>query len=189
MKICVICSNSFSASNKSQITCSSVCGKINNQNKRKLYKERTNERWKQYNKEYYINNREICRASSDRSRVKYRKTLETNEERRVALLVKSCRNGAIKRNLEFAITAEVVYLFVLVQDKKCALTGIPFDWRFSEKYRSNPFGPSIDRKDSKRGYTYDNIQIVCNMVNVAKSEYPQELFDMMCRARMEKLNG
>lgn len=52
-----------------------------------------------------------------------------------------------------------------------------------------PFAPSIDRIESKKGYTSDNIQIVCQIVNRAKNEYSQEMFDAMCLARVRQLNG
>lgn len=58
------------------------------------------------------------------------------------------------------------------QNWTCLQTGIPFDLRKGEGRK--PFGPSIDRIDSSRGYEPDNIQIVCTMYNLAKSEFDND---------------
>jgi len=64
--------------------------------------------------------------------------------------------------------------------EKCEATGIKFDTTM-EPY-VNPFYPTIDRIDSKKGYTKDNCQIVCNMFNVAKGEFDESVFEKWARA-------
>ena len=50
-------------------------------------------------------------------------------------------------------------------------------------------GLTLDRKDNSLGYTYSNIQIVTVMVNKAKNEFTQEMFDEMCKDRMKVINN
>lgn len=61
------------------------------------------------------------------------------------------------------------------QEQKCALTGTPFDTS-SEIAR-----PSLDRIDSKRGYTTDNIQLVIFSVNRCKGDLSEVTFIKLCR--------
>jgi hypothetical protein len=46
----------------------------------------------------------------------------------------------------------------------CELTGTPFD--FSGR-KGNPYAPSLDRIDSSKGYTRDNVRLVCFGLNAA----------------------
>ncbi len=80
-------------------------------------------------------------------------------------------------------------LLIYMQNNKCRLTGIEFDMTRGGSFRANPYAPSIDRIDNSRGYTADNIQIICHIVNVAKNEYPTDVFDTICRARVAVLGG
>jgi hypothetical protein len=50
-----------------------------------------------------------------------------------------------------------------------------------EDERVNPNKLSIDRIDSKRGYTQDNIQLVCCWVNLMKLDVSIDVFKERCR--------
>lgn len=60
------------------------------------------------------------------------------------------------------------------QNKCCALSGVPFNMEKS-LYR-----PSLDRIDSSKGYTSDNIQLVLYIVNKMKRELNEEEFLAVC---------
>jgi len=65
------------------------------------------------------------------------------------------------------------------QDGKCALTGISFKL---EKYgNKRAFAPSIDRLNCSKGYTKDNVRLVCLVVNLALNDFGDQIFDTMCR--------
>lgn len=52
----------------------------------------------------------------------------------------------------------------------CEVTGIEFNYdKHKPHYNANPFAPSLDRVDCKKGYTYENTQVVIWGYNVAKS--------------------
>lgn len=66
----------------------------------------------------------------------------------------------------------------------CEATGIPFDLttRRTEIHASNPWVPSLDRIDSSRPYSKDNVQVVIYMYNVCKGEFAHE--DVVLFAKM-----
>lgn len=67
------------------------------------------------------------------------------------------------------IDIDIKYLYDLLQqqDNKCAITGKEMLPSFGD-IRSI----SIDRIDSSKGYIKGNIQLVCQIMNFAKSKYP-----------------
>ena len=69
------------------------------------------------------------------------------------------------KNLEFTLSREFVEKGVL--SGKCAVTKLKFSKKSSSKTHRS-FAASIDRIDSKLGYTDSNCQIVCWIYNRAK---------------------
>lgn len=56
----------------------------------------------------------------------------------------------------------------------CEVTGIPFDLDTKTSksvHAQNPWVPSLDRIDSSKPYTKDNVQVVVYMYNVCKAEF------------------
>lgn len=68
--------------------------------------------------------------------------------------------NAVKRGYEWTITIEDVPI-----PKICPLLGIPLV--MGDKYRWNK--PSIDRIDSSKGYTKDNVWVISVLANTMKS--------------------
>jgi hypothetical protein len=54
---------------------------------------------------------------------------------------------------------------------KCQISGIPFDFSKAIEGRRRPFYPSLDRKDSSKGYSFKNCRLVCSIVNIAMNEW------------------
>lgn len=97
----------------------------------------------------------------------------------------SLREGAKIRNLEFAVTQEDLWILLVQQNFKCALTGV--DINLSTKIRKcNPdyksFTASLDRIDSSKGYVPGNIQWVHKTVNRLKNNLNQDDFIKCCIA-------
>ena len=58
----------------------------------------------------------------------------------------------------------------------CELTGYPFDLTPAEEKGSRRFnGPSLDRIDSKKGYTRDNVRVVLNIVNYGLNIWSEDV--------------
>lgn len=90
----------------------------------------------------------------------------------------SVKNGAKKRNLEFSISVEDVWNLYIKQNRKCAMSDIPISF-YRETFRDKQTA-SIDRIDSSKGYTIDNIQIVYNKINIMKQNYNINEFIKIC---------
>lgn len=94
-----------------------------------------------------------------------------------------------KSNREVEINAKDVYELWIKQNKKCALSGLPID--FTNVNKGTPDKPwskydlictaSLDRIDSNKGYTKDNVQLVHKDVNMIKKEYDQNYFLKLCQ--------
>lgn len=100
-------------------------------------------------------------------------------------LTANCEYRAKKKNLPYDLDVEWVYTKIL--EKKCARTGIQFSLTENGDSFSNrkPTTPSIDKIDPKKGYTKDNIQIVCWWYNLSKSVFTDEEVLQLCKKVVE----
>lgn len=87
------------------------------------------------------------------------------------------RNGALNRGIEFALGIEEAWALFEKQERKCALTGLAICF---DKCRGDSTA-SLDRIDSSKGYTIDNVQWVHKDVNIMKNRYGMEYFVEICR--------
>lgn len=162
----------------------------NRQNREKIAAYNASRADKQ--REYYQENKERIKSYHKRKRIAdkehVRRTLESDLYQRLKYLWKGRRTHAKKKNIVFDVSVDDLVDLHNEQSGCCALTGTLFEMSREHDYRAAPLAPSIDRINPRDGYTRSNIQLVCFMVNMGKSEYPQELFDMMCRARVEMLD-
>ena len=91
---------------------------------------------------------------------------------RVRRMITNAKNGAKNRNKVFTITEKDV--MPSLERGTCSVTGIPFDFSPHPTMNHNPLGPSIDRIDSDKGYSPDNIRVVIWFVNCALGECSDE---------------
>ena len=87
---------------------------------------------------------------------------------RASRLVRQATIRAAEKGLPCALDrAEIA---ARIRAGRCAVTGVPFDFslRKDREQHVAPFAPSIDRIDSSKGYTMDNVQIVVWAYNAAK---------------------
>lgn len=92
--------------------------------------------------------------------------------------------GATQRNIEFQLTKEELWDLFIKQDRKCALSGIEI--AFAPKGKCVPQykelqTASLDRIDSNKPYTIDNVQWVHKNINKMKQDLPQEVFVDLCK--------
>ena len=84
---------------------------------------------------------------------------------------------------KFEITIEEVWELFLDQDRRCALSGVPIKFITigrGDKQRMKEQTASLDRIDSTKDYTLDNVQWVHKDVNRMKNIYDEEYFINMC---------
>jgi hypothetical protein len=82
------------------------------------------------------------------------------------------KKRAQDRNIQFDLIKVELAARFEDQEWKCAKTGIEFDLSTGNGMR--PFGPTLDRIDSSKGYTSENVQIVCNVYNFAKNDFDDD---------------
>lgn len=78
------------------------------------------------------------------------------------------RDRAKRKNLEFNITLDYLIYLWNKQQGKCALSGIDMTTILYDG-RTNT-NVSVDRIDPSRGYTMDNVQLVCMACNQMKND-------------------
>ena len=91
------------------------------------------------------------------------------------------QQGALSRNLELNITIDDAWNVYLQQNGKCAISGVDIMLRgqeigISSKQVHEKTTASLDRIDSSKGYTIDNIQWIHKDLNQMKSDRPMETF-------------
>lgn len=111
------------------------------------------------------------------SQIKY---LETAAGR-----AKSLWHAAHQRRPEgFTLTKE--YVVHGVERGTCPISGFQFD--LSARYRSrsnksrNPYAPSLDRLDNSKGYSDENVIVVCSQVNMMRGEMSYDELMHFCRS-------
>lgn len=92
------------------------------------------------------------------------------------------KQRAAKTNRPFDLTLKDVLRLYDQQNGRCAISARRFSAENAKHGRSNPFRPSIDRKDNSGGYTLDNIQIVLAGVNTGRSDFSDFEYIQICRA-------
>ena len=91
------------------------------------------------------------------------------------------QQGALSRNLELNITIEDAWDVYLQQNGKCAISGVDIILRgqeigISSKQVHKKTTASLDRINSSKGYTIDNIQWIHKDLNQMKSDRTMETF-------------
>jgi hypothetical protein len=82
------------------------------------------------------------------------------------------------RNLgEIDITPEFLQNLLEKQKNRCAISNKEFSWVPGKKGKPNLYRASVDRIDSNKGYTKDNVQIVLAKLNFMKGDWPDEEFE------------
>lgn len=91
----------------------------------------------------------------------------------------SYKSGARHRGIAFNITKEEAWAKYEAQAGCCALTNWPIDFHIREGTETTA---SLDRIDSSKGYTLDNVQWVHKDVNRMKQSFSEERLLELCRA-------
>ena len=138
----------------------------------RLKNYRETDKFKEYSKSWYRKNKDRIsenRASYYKNKKQisplsfiYRNTLQSLKSRKKK-----------DKNIEFDITREYLNDLWEKQDGKCYYTGIDM---VIVKEGKHPQHPSLDRIDSEKGYTKDNVVLCCQSINFAKHSYKIEDF-------------
>lgn len=95
----------------------------------------------------------------------------------------AAKNRAKSRNIEFNITRDFLIELYRRQNGLCYYSNIEMKDTIGNRNRNNndPYSLSIERVDSTRGYTKDNIVLCCSVINIMKNGLSKEEFLSICR--------
>jgi hypothetical protein len=106
---------------------------------------------------------------------RYVERAKATPEGRATLLLNKCRQRAREKKFSFGLTKE--WVAEKIKTGRCEVSGIPFVLNGGNKHK---YAPSLDRADSSKGYTVDNVRVVVWMFNQAKSTYSDDEMFVFC---------
>lgn len=97
------------------------------------------------------------------------------------------KRSAKNRNIDFDLKIQDLWALYLKQEKKCALSNLPINFRKRSKDTINNTA-SLDRVNSKNGYNINNVQWIHKDINRMKNSYSQEYFINICKLIAENIS-
>lgn len=135
------------------------------------------------NRNYYSNNCKDCESERHKE---YRKTHSTDDINVFFRdLATGCRGRAYRSNGKFecSITKDDLIALYKKQNHQCALSGIIMTTNKGKgKFPNNA---SIDRINAGKDYSLNNIRLVCNHVNMMRSNLSDEELVRYCKCILE----
>lgn len=116
----------------------------------------------------------------------YGKVLRSTPKGRAYTLFKSARARAREKKFEFDL--DVDFILERINRGYCPILGLPFDLSGERDTWHHPCAPSLDRIDSAKGYTKDNVAVVSVWWNTAKSQWAPEFHKEAIRRAAEYFN-
>ena len=87
----------------------------------------------------------------------------------------------------FDITKEDLFDLYESQGGTCAITGLSFCFEMPpKKWKNHPYSLSLNRIDSSGGYTVGNLRFVLTAVNLAFSEWGEDIFKEIVDAYVQR---
>ena len=94
-----------------------------------------------------------------------------------------------KKSLVVEVTQEFLLGLLQKSNYLCAVTGLEMNLETHLRKKANPFKASLDRIDSSKGYTEENIQWVCWAVNQMKSDRTEEEFEFWIKTLYKAISS
>ena len=94
-------------------------------------------------------------------------------------LLNGAKFRAKKKGLEFDLTQDFLLDLWVKQEGRCLISKRVFEWG-SSTTRTSRLAPTVDRIDSTKGYTQDNVRLVTFHVNVAINRWGLAAFKELC---------
>lgn len=112
------------------------------------------------------------------------KVCKANRRSVLGEMLANSKSRAKRKNWGHDLTRATFVHLKAKQDNKCHYCGVSLNWEAAPQFKQRLCPPdrvSLDRIDSTKGYTIDNVQLVCDFCNRFKFSYPElELLDY-CR--------
>jgi hypothetical protein len=105
----------------------------------------------------------------------------------LAYITRNTRQRAKKGGIEYDIDAEFIRTLLEAQEGCCAISRVQLTFAKGEGHI--PTNASIDRIDSRKGYTKGNVQLVTCQVNTMKSNLSTTQLAEWCQLILKGLGG
>lgn len=117
----------------------------------------------------------VCQA-------KYRAKLRREDyQKKIYELFNGAKHRAKIKEVPFDLTLGFLEDLWNQQEGCCYLTKRKFDWQQTGISRNNPNSPSLDRIDNSKGYTKDNIRLICYHLNIAINQFGLDAFKRLAK--------
>jgi len=100
----------------------------------------------------------------------------------IPALMANIQSNAKARNLPVGITIDDLWWLWERSGGRCEVTGIPFESVKVDGQRRRPWIASVDRIDSRLGYTPENVRLVCAAANFAMGEWGESALRRLAKA-------
>lgn len=116
-----------------------------------------------------IKMQDMVNASDRIYRGRYHKSVDGYASK----LLSGARGRSKKKRLECNLDSE--WVRSKLSFLKCEVTGFDLTIENGGKYKTHPLQPTLDRIDSSKGYTKENVQVVCWWYNAMKQDWTDEM--------------
>ncbi len=197
LKTCRVCliakdrSNFYTKRKNGREYPDSYCRECSQKKSRLRYRERGKEYQRLQSAKYRAKNphkaKEYALRFKDKRGTYYRNYRYTIAGR-ARHLWDAAKTNAIRKGIPFSL--EIAWIVDRLNIGICEATGLPLSMeRPGDGKHRNPRAPSLDRVDPLRGYTPDNVVVVCWQYNAAKSEYGVEVLHELVEALAQRLDN
>lgn len=139
----------------------------------------------QANKDYILQrSSDYYEANRDKRLIQMRSTYHTARGR-VKAWLKNAKQKSEAKGWQFDLE-EAWLMDLLMQSSVCPLLGIPLVMQPGKGRQ--PDSPSLDRIDSSRGYTKNNVWIISTRANTIKNDATVEELELIAKSLRSKLN-
>jgi len=105
-----------------------------------------------------------------------------------AQVITSSQGNARKHGRAHELNVYHVLALLRDQDYECAVSGISLEPTFGTNELWNPWSPSIDRIDNRKGYVPGNVRITCIAANLAMGRWGEEALAKLAKHVVAKRN-
>lgn len=143
-----------------------------------------------YDKEYRAKNKEQKDAYEAKWRLDNAEHLKQRAakrrlEKRAMCLIAAARVRCRNKGILFALDGFADDLQKRINVGCCELSGVVFDLSPGRK----PTSPSLDRRSPEKGYTPDNIRVICHALNAGLGDWGDDAFAPIAACWLAKRNA
>lgn len=130
---------------------------------------------------FHSNGRFCARCHEEKQQIRRRRRTFQREVNRAAGMFRTAKNRSKREGIEFSITLEDIII-----PKNCPVLGVTLTTKLGIGREAVAASPSLDRKDSARGYVPGNVWVISWRANFLKSNATLAELKKIVRA-MEKM--